>query len=102
MLKLSSVIGVCSAALIGVAAQAGVNIEYGQEYEEAYLQSCERGNSARACSCSMEALEEKVGFTRFAEEVDRYRDDFLEDSTLAVMATDLVATCEAGLRASEQ
>jgi hypothetical protein len=96
----------CTAAVLSIAligsASAGVNIEYGQEYEEAYLQSCERGNSARACSCSMEALEEKVGFTQFAEEVDRYRDDFLEESTLAVMANDLVATCEAGLRASKQ
>jgi hypothetical protein len=101
MFKLCSVIGACSAAMISVAAYAGVNIEYGQEYEEAYLQTCERDNSARVCSCSMEALQEKVGFTRFAEEVDRYRDEFLEESTLAVMANDLVARCEAGLSASQ-
>src|SRR4051794_39991276 len=80
MFKLCSAIGAYSAAMISVAAYAGVNIEYGQEYEEAYLQTCERGNSARICSCSMEALEEKVGFTRFAEEVDRYRDEFMEES----------------------
>jgi hypothetical protein len=90
----------CTAALLGAAlvsgaANAGPNLEYGQDYEEAYLLTCTRENSARACACSMEALEEKVGFTRFAEEVDRYGDDFLEDSDLATMAMDLVAHCEA-------
>ena len=43
----------------------------------------------------MVALEEKVGFTRFAEEVDRHGKDFLEDSDLAVMAEDLLAHCKA-------
>lgn len=95
------VTGVCGAAMISVAAHAGVNLEYGQEYEQAYLETCEEGNSARACTCSMEALEEKVGFLRFAEEVDRYRTDFLDRSELAPLATDLVASCEIGLRASE-
>jgi hypothetical protein len=89
-----------SFALIG-SANAGVNIEYGEVYEEAYLQICSRDNPMRACTCSMEALEEKVGFTRFAEEVDSHRDDFLKQSDLAVMASDLVAKCEAGLHASE-
>jgi hypothetical protein len=66
-----------------------------QEYEEAYLLACTRDHSARACTCSMEALEDKVGFTRFAEEVDQHREDFLEESDLADMATDLVAHCKA-------
>jgi hypothetical protein len=95
----------CTAAVLGIAligsAGAEVNLEYGQEYEEAYLQFCTRGASASACTCSMEALETRVGFQHFAEEVDRHRDDFLEDSTLAPLATDLVASCEAGLHASE-
>jgi hypothetical protein len=96
----------CTAAFLGVAlisgaANAGANLEYGQEYEATYLQSCARDNTPGACSCSMVALEEKVGFTEFAEEVVRHGEDFLEQSTLAVLATDLVATCEAGLRASE-
>jgi hypothetical protein len=90
----------CTAALLGTAlvsgaANAVVNLEYGMEYEEAYMLSCTRDHSPRACSCSMVALEEKVGFTRFAEEVDRHRDAFLEESDLAVMATDLVAQCKA-------
>lgn len=89
------------AALISGAAYAGANLEYGQEYEATYLQSCSRDNSPSACSCSMVALEEKVGFPEFAEEVVRHGDDFLERSTLAVLANDLVATCEAGLHASE-
>ena len=101
MFKLTSVIGVYSAALISFAANAGVNLEYGQEYEQAYLETCEQGNSTRACTCSMEALEEKVGFQRFAEEVDRHRDDFLNRSELATLATDLVVSCEIGMHASE-
>jgi hypothetical protein len=100
MLKLCTAAAL-SVALIGSAAQAGVNLEYGQDYEEAYMLACEQDNSRRACSCSMEALEERVGFTRFAEEVDRHRDDFLDHSELAVLATDLVALCEARLHASE-
>ena len=95
MFKLCSVIGAYSAAMISVAAYAGVNIEYGQEYEEAYLESCGKDNSTRACLCSMEALQEKVGFDRFAEEVDSHRTDFREHSELGQLATDLVAKCEA-------
>jgi hypothetical protein len=101
MFKLCSVIGVYSAALISFAAYAGVNLEYGQEYEEAYLQSCEKDNPSRACVCSMEALEEKVGFLRFAEEVDRYRTDFQDRSELATLAADLVVSCESAAHASE-
>ena len=95
MFKLCSVIGVTSAAMISAAAYAGANVEFGQEYEEAYLQSCQKDNSARACVCSMEALEEKVGFLRFAEEVDRHRTNFRDRSELAPLAADLVAKCEA-------
>jgi hypothetical protein len=101
MFKLCTVVGIYSAALLSVAAYAGVNLEYGQEYEQAYLETCEQGNSTRACTCSMEALEEKVGFQRFAEEVDRHRDDFLKRSDLATLATDLVVSCEIGMHASE-
>jgi hypothetical protein len=98
MFKLCSVIGVTGAALISVAAYAGVNIEYGQEYEEAYLESCAHDSSMRACVCSMEALQEKVGFERFAEEIDRHRRDFRDQSELGPLATDLVAKCEATAR----
>jgi hypothetical protein len=84
-----------AAMIVAGSAVAGVNIEYGQEYEEAYLLVCERENSPRACSCSMEALEQKVGFTRFAEEIDRYREEFLERSPLATLATDFVNACSA-------
>ena len=88
----------CTAAALSVAligsANAGVNIEYGQEYEEAYLQLCSRDNVTEVCSCALEALEEKVGFMRFAEEIDRYRADFLADSPLAVLASDLIVLCD--------
>lgn len=84
-----------AAMIVAGSAFAGVNLEYGQEYEEAYMQVCEQENSQRACSCSMAALEQKVGFTRFAEEVDRHREAFLERSPLATLATDLVNACNA-------
>jgi hypothetical protein len=86
---------VAIAAVTAGHANAGPNIEFGQEYEEAYLLACEsdRQNSHRTCVCSMEALEQKVGFTRFAEEMDRHREGFLERSVLATLAEDLVASC---------
>jgi hypothetical protein len=96
----------CTAAALGVAlfgspAHAVLNLEYGQDYEVAYLLTCEQDHPWRACSCSMVALEEQVGFVRFAEEVDRYREAFLEEAPLATLANDLVALCEARLHASE-
>jgi hypothetical protein len=94
MLRVFPMIGVAAMVLTGPAI-AGVNLEYGQEYEEAYLLACERENSSRACICGMEALEHKVGFTKFAEEVDRHRDRFFERSPLATLATDLINTCTA-------
>ena len=86
---------ISAAMVVAGSAFAGVNLEYGQEYEEAYLLVCERESSPRACSCSMAALQEKVGFTRFAEEIDRHREAFLERSPLATLATDLVNACNA-------
>jgi hypothetical protein len=94
MLRMFPVIS-AAAMLVAGSAVAGVNLEFGQEYEEAYLLMCERENSPRVCSCSMAALEEKVGFTHFAEEVDRHREAFLERSPLATLATDLVNSCGA-------
>jgi len=94
MLRVFPVVGAVAMIMSG-SAFAGVNLEYGQEYEEAYLLMCERENSPRVCSCAMTALEEKVGFTRFAEEIDRHREKFFERSTMATLATDLVHSCGA-------
>jgi hypothetical protein len=96
----------CTAAALGVAlfgspAHAVLNLEYGQDYEVAYLVTCEQDHPSRACACSMVALQEKVGFVRFAEEVDQYREAFLEESPLATLANDLVVSCESGVRASK-
>jgi hypothetical protein len=94
MLRVFPMIGAAAMILTGPAI-AEVNAEYGQEYEESYLLMCERDNSYRACSCAMAALQEKVGFLRFAEEIDRYRNSFFERSPMATLATDLVNSCSA-------
>ena len=100
MLRTFSVISAAAMAVAG-SAFAGVNVEYGQEYEEAYLLVCEKEHSPRVCSCSLEALERKVGFDRFAQEMDRHRDAFLERSPLATLATDLANACSAIGRVKE-
>ena len=43
----------------------------------------------------------QIGFTRFAEEVDRHRDDLFERSPVAPLAKDLVYSCRAIGRAQE-
>jgi hypothetical protein len=100
MFKLCTV-AVLGVTLFGGAAHAVLNLEYGQEYEVAYLQTCEQDHPSRACTCSMLALEEKVGFVRFAEEVDQYRETVLAEGPLAPLANGLLALCEARLHASE-
>jgi hypothetical protein len=94
MLRVFPMIGAAAVILTGPAL-AEVNVEYGQEYEEAYLLMCERDNSHRACSCAMATLQEKIGFQRFAEEIERHRNAFFERSPMATLATDLVNACSA-------
>jgi hypothetical protein len=89
------------AILTGVAifaaspAIAAVNLEYGQEYETAYLTQCTVDQSQRTCQCAMELLQEKVGFWDFAEQVSLHRERFMQESDLREMATDLIARCTA-------
>jgi hypothetical protein len=94
MLRVFPMIGAAAMILTGPAI-AEVNVEYGQEYEEAYLLMCESDHSYRVCSCGMATLQEKVGFQRFAEEVDRHREAFFERSPMATLATDLINICGA-------
>jgi hypothetical protein len=94
------VIGVCTMIVAGPAF-ADADLAFVQEYQDAYRLMCERDNSARVCTCAMEGLEQKIGFTRFAEEVDRHRDDLFERSPVAPLAKDLVYSCRAIGRAQE-
>ena len=92
MLRVFPMIGAAAMILTG-SAIAEVNVEYGQEYEEAYPLTCERDYSHRVCSCGMTTLQDKVGFKRFAEEIERYRNAFFERSPMATLAADLVNAC---------
>jgi hypothetical protein len=83
------------AVLVAFPAAAIVNLEYGMEYEQAYLDQCSISHSERACRCSMEALEEKVGFQEFAEQVAIYGKQMMERSDLRDLTTDLIARCTA-------
>ena len=74
---------------------AAINLEYGQEYEVAFLQQCDSVHGERACRCSMVALETRVGFERFAEEIERHRDHFFDRSDLRAEAVDLIGRCTA-------
>lgn len=80
-------------------ASATVNLEYGYEYESAYLEQCTAEHSARACTCSMEKLQEEVGFEIFAEQIAQHRSQFFEKSRLRDLSSDLLARCTAVGRA---
>jgi hypothetical protein len=94
MFRCLSALGVATMLAAGPAS-AAVNLEYGLEYEEAYLELCKIEHSERACVCSMEALETRVGFEVFAEEISRHRAAFLDRSPLATAALDLIGSCTA-------
>ena len=94
MLRVFPMLGAAAMILTGPTL-AEVNVEYGQEYEEAYLLMCERDHSHRVCSCGMAALQDKVGFERFAVEIERHRNAFFERSPMATLAADLVDACGA-------
>lgn len=72
-----------------------VNLEYGHEYETAYLQQCEREHSERACRCSMEALQTRIGFEKFAEQVERHGQQIAESAGARMVSKDLLARCSA-------
>jgi hypothetical protein len=74
---------------------ATVNLEYGHEYESAYLEQCSTEYSARSCICSMERLQEEVGFEKFAEQVAQHQSQFFEKSPLRDLSSDLLARCTA-------
>lgn len=81
--------------VLAAPAFAGANLEYGEAYETAYLDQCAQGHSERACRCSMEALQDRVGFLAFAEEVDAHGRRFLEESALRTLVADLLGRCTA-------
>jgi hypothetical protein len=81
--------------LFATPALAGANLEYGEAYETAYLDQCTREHSERACQCSMEALQDRVGFLAFAEEVDTHGRRFMEGSEFRFLAADLLGRCTA-------
>jgi len=81
-------------ALLAAPALAA-NLEYGQEYEAAFLDQCTQEHSERACQCAMELMESRVGFTAFADQVDEYRQSFMERSDLRLLAAELVGRCTA-------
>lgn len=81
--------------LLAAPAFAGVNLEYGEAYETSYLDQCAQDHSERACRCSMEALQDRVGFVAFAEEVDAHGQRFLEASALRTLVADLIGRCTA-------
>lgn len=76
-------------------ASATVNLEYGHEYETAYLAQCTKEHSARTCACSMEKLQEAVGFEVFAEQLALHQVRFMERSKLRDLSVDLIARCTA-------
>ena len=82
-------------ALAASPVSATVNLEYGYEYEAAYLAQCTAEHSARACVCSMEKLQEVVGFDQFAEQLATHQSRFMERSKLRDLNVDLIARCTA-------
>ena len=90
-----------NAMLIGFAvlaaspSSATVSLEYGHDYEAAYIEQCTEEHSARTCSCSMEKLQDTVGFEQFAEEVAAHHSRFMERSQLRDLTLDLIARCTA-------
>jgi hypothetical protein len=81
--------------LVASPSLANVNLEYGHEYETAYLAQCTAEHSARACACSMERLQEAVGFEQFAEQLATHQSRFMERSRLRDLTVDLIARCTA-------
>ena len=56
-------------------AVADPNVEYGESYEAAYLEACGATAVASACQCSMEAIEEAISFSAFADLVAAHGGD---------------------------
>lgn len=83
------------ATFVALPAVAAVNLEYGHEYETAYIALCTADQSQHTCQCAMERLEEKVGFWDFAEQVSLHGDRFMQESDLREIAIDLIARCTA-------
>ena len=54
---------------------ADPNVEYGEEYEAAYLAACSVNRPLAACQCSMEVIEDTISFNAFAALVEHHGGD---------------------------
>ena len=83
------------AVLAASPSSAAVDLEYGYEYETAYLAQCTTEYSARACACAVERLQETIGLERFAEQIALRQTRSIERSRLRDLSADLVTRCTA-------
>jgi hypothetical protein len=71
------------------------NLEYGHEYEAAFLQQCAREHNERTCRCSMQTLQTRIGFEKFAELAERRRHEVTQSEEARMAEADLLARCSA-------
>jgi hypothetical protein len=73
--KLLCLLLAAPALILANATRADPNVEYGEQYETAYLAACSAGRSLAACQCSMEAIEDTISFHAFATLIEQYGGD---------------------------
>lgn len=73
--KLLSLLLAAPALVLANATSADPNVEYGEEYEIAYLAACSAERPLTACQCSMEAIEDTISFRAFAALIEQYGGD---------------------------
>jgi hypothetical protein len=72
---------------------AGVSLEYGQDYQDAYLTACASRQDAQLCSCEITAIEGTVSFEVFAEAVQRSGGDVREDPIWPASVSAIAESC---------
>ncbi len=75
LLRLMTLLLAVPAIGLANAAVADPNVEYGEQYEAAYLAACSVDRPLAACQCSMEVIEDTISFRAFAALVERYGGD---------------------------
>ena len=73
--KLLSLFLAAPALILANTTSADPNVEYGEEYENAYLAACSAERPLAACQCSMEAIEDAISFRAFATLIELYGGD---------------------------
>jgi hypothetical protein len=90
--RLLSCAGIAALAISGPA-HATVSIEYGQDYEDAYLTACAASQPPDVCACQMTAIEDAMSSAAFAEAVQRTGGDLRGDAIWSRSASAISIAC---------